>query len=208
MATDIKLDQQGGDWLVLEGSVLKTTATDLMIDAPGRRRGGPSPHRRALVHDFEDGLTLNFAGDYPGGVTVTGNLAVTGDLKLAGMALGATVASLQSAVASLQAAFASIQAASGAMGARLDTLERTVASLAELIGAAVIPAWRTKTEVEQGDEMGMWAPSAEQLGLTVEYEIDQRNPNFGHEDVISITPPAGTAVMRGSTIVVRINLEG
>jgi hypothetical protein len=201
MPTDIKLDQQGGDWLVLEGSVLKTTASDLILDAPGRRGGGPSPHRRALVHDFGDGLTINFAGDYPGGVTVTGNLAVTGDLKLAGLAVGATVASLQSALAS-------IQAASGAMGARLDTLERTVASLVELVGAVVIPAWRTKTEVEQGDDMGMWAPSAEQLGLTVEYEIDQRNPNFGHEDVISITPPAGTAVMRGSTIVVRINLEG
>jgi hypothetical protein len=201
MPTDIKLDQQGGDWLVLEGSVLKTTATDLMLDSPGRRRGGASPHRRALVHDFQDGLTLNYASDYPGGVTVAGNLAVTGDLKLAGMTVGATLASLQSALAS-------IQGATSVMEDRLDTLERTVASLVELIGAVIIPAWRTRTEVEQGDDMGMWAPSAEQLGLTVEYEIDQRNPSFAHEDVISITPPAGTVVRRGSTVVVRINLEG
>jgi hypothetical protein len=201
MATDIKLDQQGGNWLVLEGSVLKTTASDFILDAPARRRGGPSPHRRALVHDPGDGLTINFAGDYPGGVTVTGDLAVTGELKLAGMALGATVASLQ-------AALAAIQTASGALGHRLDTLERTVASLVALVGAVVIPAWTTRTEVEQGDDMGMWAPSAEQLGLTVEYEIDQLNPNFGHEDVISITPPPGTAVMPGSTVIVRINLEG
>jgi hypothetical protein len=201
MPTDIKLDQQGGNWLVLEGSVLKTTASDLMLDAPARRRGGPSPHRRALVHDSGDGLTINFAGDYPGGVTVTGELAVTGELKLAGMALGTTVVSLR-------AALVTIQTASGALGHRLDTLERTVASLVALVGAVVIPAWTTKTEVEQGDDMGMWAPSAEQLGLTVEYEIDQLNPDFGHEDVISITPPPGTAVMRGSTVVVRINLEG
>jgi hypothetical protein len=32
------------------------------------------------VLDFLDGLTINFGGDYPGGVTVTGNLAVTGVL--------------------------------------------------------------------------------------------------------------------------------
>ena len=71
MPTDIKLDQQGGDWLLLEGSVLKTTAADLMLDSPGRRRGGTSPHRRALVHDAQDGLTINFAGDYRGGVNVS-----------------------------------------------------------------------------------------------------------------------------------------
>ncbi len=82
MPTDIKLDQQGGNWLILEGSVLKTTASDLMLDSPGRRRGGSSPHRRALVHDSQDGLTINFAGDYPGGVTVTGNLAITGNLAV------------------------------------------------------------------------------------------------------------------------------
>jgi hypothetical protein len=207
MPTDIKLDQQGGNWLILEGSVLKTTAADLMLDSPGRRRGGTSPHRRALVHDAQDGLTINFAGDYPGGVTVTGNLAVTGnvaitgDLALAGAALSATIASLQ-------AALASIQRTLGETGPRFDALENTVASLVELVGAAVVPAWRTRTEVEQGDDMGILYQSAEQLGLVIEYEIDQLNPNFGHEDVISITPAPGTLVMRGSTVVVRINLEG
>ena len=80
MATDIKLDQQGGNWLIIEGHVLKITASDLMIDSPGRRHGGPSPFRRALVHDFQDGLTINFNSDYPGGVTVTGNLVVTGEI--------------------------------------------------------------------------------------------------------------------------------
>jgi hypothetical protein len=173
-----------------------------MIDSPGRRRGGASPpHRRALVHDFQDGLTINFAGDYPGGVTVTGNLAVTGELKLAGTAIGATLAGLQ-------AALTSIQATLGASGRRLDLVETTVASLVELMGAVVIPPWRTKTEIEQGDDMGILFQPAEQLGLVIQFEIDQLNPNFGHEDVISMTPPAGTVVMRGSTVVVRINLEG
>ena len=201
MPTDIKLDQQGGDWLVLEGSVVKTTASDLMIDSPGRRRGGPSPHRRALVHDAQDGLTINFAGDYPGGVTVVGNLAVTGDLQLAGAGLAANIAGLQSALAS-------IQLTTNQFAYRLDTLERTVESLVALVGAVVVPQWLTRTEVEEGDDMGMRAPSAAALGLTVQYEIDQLNPAFDHEEVISITPPAGTVIMRGSSVVVRINLEG
>ena len=200
MATDIKLDQHGGNWVVVEGAVLKATASDFMLDSPGRRRGG-GPHRRALVHDSQDGLTINFAGDYPGGVTVTGNLAVTGDLKLAGTALQATLASLQSAIDSIQMSV-------NGVGPRVDQLEKTVGSLVDLVGAAVIPPWRTKTEVEEGDDMGMVAPSAAQLGLAVQYEIDQLNPNYGHEEVISITPPAGTLVMKGSTVVVRINLEG
>ena len=132
---------------------------------------------------------------------MTGNLVVSGDLKVAGTALSATISSLQSALASIQITISGT-------GPRLDALEKTVASLVELVGAAVIPPWRTKTEVEEGDDMGMSVQSAEQLGLVIQFEIDQLNPNFEHEDVISITPPAGTLVMRGSTVVVRINLEG
>ena len=197
MATDIKLDQQGGDWLIVEGRVLKTTASDFILDSPGRRRGGPSPFRRALVHNDQDGLTINFGGDYPGGVTVTGNLVVTGDLNVAGTALKATITSLQSAIASLQGTTD-----------RVATLEKSVASIIQILGAVVIPPWRTKTEVEQGDDMGMSTQSAEQLGLVVQFEIDQRNPNFDHEEVISIKPPEGSVVMPGTTVVVRINLEG
>ena len=198
MATDIKLDQQGGDWLIVEGRVLKTTASDFMLDSPGRRRGGSSSaFRRALVHDAQDGLTINFSGDYPGGVTVTGNMVVTGDLKVAGTAVNATIASLQSAINSL-----------GGTTDRVETLEKSVASIIQILGAVVIPPWRTKTEVEEGDDMGMSTQSAEQLGLVVEYEIDQLNPNFAHEEVISIKPPEGTVVMPGTTVVVRINLQG
>lgn len=59
MPTDIKLDEGDGNWLVLEGAVVKTTASDLVIDSPGRR-SSPSGHRRAFVHDQRDGLTINF----------------------------------------------------------------------------------------------------------------------------------------------------
>jgi len=148
MATDIKLDQQGGGWVI-----------------------------------------------------ATGNLGVTG-----GVTFGAT--SLGDAITDLRAAIQSTETSAGNVGYRLNALEKTVESLVRLAGAVVIPRWRTKTEVEQGDDMGVSAPSAEQLGLVVEYEIEQLNPNYAHEEVFSITPQAGTLVMRGTAVVVRINLQG
>jgi hypothetical protein len=201
MATDIKLDQQGGNWVVVESQTLKTTATDLIIDAPARRGGQPGPFRRALVHDNQDALTINYAGDYRGGVTVNSSLSVTGDISVAGHKVGATLSTLKDAVAGLSVG-------AGGIADRLATLERTVEGLVKLVGAAVIPNWRTQTEVEEGDDMGIVSPSAESLGLVVEYEIDQANPNFSHGAVITITPPPGTLVLRGSTVVVRINLMG
>lgn len=201
MSSDIKLDQGDGNWLLLEGSVVKAAASDFMLDSPARRHGG-GPFRRALVHNQQDGLTINFNGDYPGGVSVDGNLAVGGDVRLgSGTVVGGAIAGLQSAIAGLQSS-------GGATAVRLDALEKTVASLIDFIGAVVIPEWRTKLEVEEGDDMGMSSPPASQLGLVIQYEIDQLNPNFGHGDVISITPSAGTVVARGSTVVVRINLQG
>ena len=187
MATDIKLDQQGGNWLVAESQVLKSTATDLMLDSPARRLGGLSPHRRALVHDYNDGLTLNYAGDYPGGVAITGNARVTGDLTVIGDLTvdGAKIGSTEGLEARLTHA-----------EWRIQTLEKTVDALLGLAGAVVIPAWTTRTEILEGDDMGVLYQSAEDLGLTVEYVIDQRNPNFDHEQVIRIQPEPGTVVLR------------
>lgn len=71
MATDVKLDQVDGSFLVLEGRVVKATASDFMLDSNERRKGS-NPHRRALVHNQNDGLTINFNGDYSGGVTLVG----------------------------------------------------------------------------------------------------------------------------------------
>lgn len=206
MPTDIKLDQNGGNWLIIEGDAVKLTAADLMLDAASRRRGGPSPHRRALVHDFNDGLTINWAGDYPGGVTVTGNLHVTGDVKTGtGTMLGAAIASLREELESLQF---TLRTNDFETRMRLEAVESAVKFLLDAAGAVAIPRWRTRTEVEQGDDMGIVNPSAGELGLIVQFEIDQQNPNFSHEDVISITPSAGTVVLRGTTVTVRINLQG
>ena len=71
MESDIKL--QDGGLVEIEGNVLKVSTHDILLDHPDRRSesGG---RRRALVHDFDDGLTLNWRNDYPGGVTVKGNL--------------------------------------------------------------------------------------------------------------------------------------
>jgi hypothetical protein len=68
--TDILLDQQNGQWVVVEANALKVAATDLLLDSPERRGNRPGGFRRALVHDQNDGLTINFNRDYTGGVTI------------------------------------------------------------------------------------------------------------------------------------------
>ena len=70
--SDVKLDGgPDGTFLVLEGRAVHAAASDFMLDAPGRRKG-PKRFRRALVHDDGDGLSINFDGDYAGGVHVFG----------------------------------------------------------------------------------------------------------------------------------------
>lgn len=56
---------------------LNVQGHDLLLDASARRRPGSPRFRRALVHDEGDGLTVNFAGDYPGGVTLNGVTSIT-----------------------------------------------------------------------------------------------------------------------------------
>lgn len=69
MDSDIKLD---GDRLHLEATSIHAKAADFILDSPERNKGAGGPFRRALVHDFQDGLTINWAKDYPGGVTING----------------------------------------------------------------------------------------------------------------------------------------
>ena len=71
MATDVRLDQVDGTFVVVQGRVLKVEASDFMLDSPDRHKG--AGNRRALVHDQSDGLTVNFNGDYPGGVAINGS---------------------------------------------------------------------------------------------------------------------------------------
>ncbi len=70
MKSDIKLD---GGYVILEGVWTKLTTFDLMLDAPSRRRNSYGL-RRALVHDFQDALTINYNKDYPGGVRIHGDV--------------------------------------------------------------------------------------------------------------------------------------
>lgn len=62
---------------------LNVQGHDLLLDSPERRTPHGSAFRRALVHDLNDSLTINFGSDYPGGVTINGVrvLDVTGDIQ-------------------------------------------------------------------------------------------------------------------------------
>jgi len=72
MVADINLD---GNRVVVSGNWLFSRTTDILLDSP-ERRSNKSGNRRALVHDFNDGLTINWANDYPGGVTIRGKASV------------------------------------------------------------------------------------------------------------------------------------
>ena len=67
MSSDIKLDAQDDGWVTIETNVLQSNSSDFILDNSARRQSAGG-FRRALVHDETDGLTVNFAGDYPSGV--------------------------------------------------------------------------------------------------------------------------------------------
>jgi len=129
MAIDILLGTPDHpDFAVLQAPVMKIEGRDFILDSPERRKSPTPTFRRALSHDQGDGLTINFANDYPGGITLNavtsitphvaavpvplpnaiGTLVVHGDIsyevggiKLAGGATKITV-SLATEIASLQ----------------------------------------------------------------------------------------------------------
>jgi hypothetical protein len=77
------------DFLALDCRVIQSTASDLMLDHASRRTNN-TKFRRALVHDFGDKLTLNFGGDYPGGVQITGDTTANANFKVLGALTVAT----------------------------------------------------------------------------------------------------------------------
>jgi len=101
-----------------------------------------------------------------------------------------------------------------ALDQRLTSVMGEVASLRTSIDTLIaffgvtIPAWSNKDEVENGDDMGMVRPSAAELGILVAFEFVRQQLGFGHEDVVSIDPPAGTLIARGNTVKVTLNLLG
>src|SRR3954447_17900509 len=78
------------DQIEVTCSNLNVHGSDLTLDSPARRKPGGPRLRRALVHDESDGLTINFNGDYPGGVAVSGQLALRGKVLLDLAELGHT----------------------------------------------------------------------------------------------------------------------
>ncbi len=105
---------------------LNVQGHDFLLDSPQRRKPNGPQFRRALVHDQGDGLTLNFAGDYPGGVTIGSGLTVTGDVKFTIIshailvtgqrvppehaALGEVILTLRGEIAALQARVTALEA--------------------------------------------------------------------------------------------------
>jgi hypothetical protein len=195
MATDIKLDDGQGNQVVLESDILRSTASDFMLDAPSRRgSGGP---RRALVHDGSDGLTINFNGDYPGGVTAGSALTVQGDLTVTGKVVWGSAPVSPSVDRELDS-----------LRWRVQYLERTLEQLLPFIGYSVVPAWRNLEEVENGDDMGMLYQSAEVLKLNVQYIFVEGVPDDHQaDDVIKISPYPGTLLPHWSTVKVTICRE-
>lgn len=198
MPTDIKLDEGDGNHVVIEGTVVRTTASDLILDSPDRRIAGGL--RRALVHDGTDGLTINFNGDYPGGVTVGGGMTVTGDVRWKSesgqQSLSAVIETIENIIRNLNRNV-DIE--------RLERLEKGLNSLAALLDAVTVPPWSTLEEVQHGDDMGVLYLSAKDLGLHVEYDFIQYGPDgYQQEEVVKITPPPGTILRRGSTVEVSI----
>lgn len=107
---------------------------------------------------------------------------------------------VQAQTADLGASIADLSASVAILRTNLDSLTNFL--------AVSIPAWINKTEVENGDDMGISRPSAASLELTVDFQFERQVAGFGHEDVISIDPLAGTLVKRGSRVTVTLNLEG
>jgi len=94
-----------------------------------------------------------------------------------------------------------------AMTGMISALAASVDTLTAFFGVT-IPAWINKQEIEQGDEMGIVRRSAAELDIRISLDFVRQQPGFGHEDVVSMNPPAGSLVARGSTVEVTLNLEG
>ncbi|MGF9909259.1 PASTA domain-containing protein [Brevibacillus porteri] len=205
MPTDIKLDEGDGNHVVIEGTVVRTTASDLILDAPDRRIAGGL--RRALVHDGTDGLTINFNGDYPGGVTVGGKMTVSGGMTVTGdvrwKSESGNQQSLSEVIETIEDIIRNLN--QNLDMERLERFENGLNSLAALLDAATVPPWRTLEEVQNGDDMGALYQSAEDLGFHVEYDLIQYGPDgYQQKEVVKINPPPGTILRRGSTVEVSI----
>jgi hypothetical protein len=121
--------------------------------------------------------------------------------------IDANVVALQAQATGLQTSLTSLQNSVAALQQTCAALVTSMDQIVSFIGI-VVPAWTSKKEVEQGDDMGVDRKSAADLGLTVVYNESRQVPGFGQDDVVSIDPPAGTLVARGATVTVTLDIEG
>lgn len=96
-----------GTLTVAEGN-LAVVGTDITLEHSTRRKSSGG-YRRALVHDFNDGLTVNWAGDYPGGVTINGKVNCPGTLVVGSYDIKQVVADLLKRIATLEAKVAALE---------------------------------------------------------------------------------------------------
>ena len=62
MVNNINLDDPlHADGMPFDAAVVRIAGRDVLLDLPERRKSATPPLRRALTHDQEDGLTINFA---------------------------------------------------------------------------------------------------------------------------------------------------
>jgi len=70
--SDLLLDEEQNR-VIVTADVLDARAHTLYLDDSRRRSGvNRDRHRRALVHDTNDSLAINYEGDYPAGVLIIG----------------------------------------------------------------------------------------------------------------------------------------
>lgn len=74
---DLTLD---GATATIDGNWLLVRCWDIKLDAASRR-STTTGERRALVHGAGDELVVNYNSDYPGGVTIRGNVRISEQIK-------------------------------------------------------------------------------------------------------------------------------
>ena len=121
--------------------------------------------------------------------------------------IDANVVSIQEQTTGLQPALADLHTRVASLQQTCESLAASVAQIVSFIGV-VIPAWISKKEGEEGDDMGIARQSAAELGLKVGFVDSRQVPGFSQDDVVAIDPPAGTLVARGSTVTVTLDIEG
>lgn len=93
---------------IWSGRQLKIQTWDLCLESLDRK-SDTTPHRRALVHDFQDGLTVNWARDYPGGVTINGDVKCPDKLIVDGTDVKTVISRMLQEIENLKAQIATME---------------------------------------------------------------------------------------------------